>query len=166
LRLMDYREVRGSYDVVASVEMIEAVGASYWPDYFRAIDRLLAPGGRAGIQAITMPHDRMLATVDGQTWIHTYIFPGGQIPSVRAITETLARHTSLRVTSDLAMGQHYARTLAEWRTRFAAAEDDVAALGFSRQFRRMWDLYLAYSQAGFESGYLDVHQLVLERPWR
>ena len=166
LRLMDYREVRGSYDVVASVEMIEAVGASYWPDYFRAIDRLLAPGGRAGIQAITMPHDRMLATVNGQTWIHTYIFPGGQIPSIRAITGTLARHTSLRVTSDLAMGQHYARTLAEWRTRFAAAEDDVAALGFSRQFRRMWDLYLAYSQAGFESGYLDVHQLVLERPWQ
>ena len=167
LRLRDYREAAGSYDVVVSVEMIEAVGAPYWPEYFRAIDRLLAPGGRAGVQAITMPHDRMLATLNGQTWIHTYIFPGGQIPSMEAIRRTLAGHTSLRVTSDLAMGCHYARTLAQWRERFADAQDDVAALGFSRQFRRMWDLYLAYSQAGFESGYLDVHQLVLERPvWR
>jgi cyclopropane-fatty-acyl-phospholipid synthase len=76
----------------------------------------------------------------------------------------LAEHTSLRATSDLAMGQHYARTLALWRSRFAAAEGSVAALGFSREFRRMWDLYLAYSQAGFVAGYLDVHQLGLGRP--
>lgn len=164
LQIRDYREIQGNFDVIVSVEMIEAVGAGYWPAYFGAIDRLLAPGGRAGIQAITMPHDRMLATMNGQSWIHTYIFPGGQIPSMRAISETLAAHTSLRVTSDLAMGHHYARTLAQWRARFAAAQDDIAALGFSRQFRRMWDLYLAYSQAGFEAGYLDVHQLVLERP--
>ena len=164
LQLRDYREARGEYDVVVSVEMIEAVGAGYWPVYFAAIDRLLAPGGRAGIQAITMPHDRMLATLDGQTWIHQYIFPGGQIPSVRAVHETLAGRTSLRVTSDLAMGADYARTLAHWRASFAAARDEVAELGFSPQFRRMWDLYLAYSEAGFRSGYLDVHQFLLERP--
>ncbi|MGI9009267.1 MAG: class I SAM-dependent methyltransferase [Streptosporangiaceae bacterium] len=163
LQLRDYREASGEYDVIISVEMIEAVGAEFWPVYFGAIDRLLAPGGRAGVQAITMPHDRMLATVGGQTWIHRYIFPGGQIPSVRAVHETLDR-TALRVTSDQALGADYARTLALWRARFAAAGDEVAALGFSPQFRRMWDLYLAYSEAGFRSGYLDVHQFLLERP--
>jgi cyclopropane-fatty-acyl-phospholipid synthase len=163
VQLLDYRQANGSYDAIVSVEMIEAVGAPYWPQYFGIIDRLLAPGGRAGLQAITMPHDRMLATLNGQSWIHQYIFPGGQIPSVDAIVRTMAAHTTLRVTSDLAMGQHYARTLAEWRSRFAAADAEVENLGFSRAFRRMWDLYLAYSQAGFTAGYLDVHQLVLER---
>jgi len=163
VRLRDYREAEGSYDAVVSVEMIEAVGTRYWPAYVRTIDRVLAPAGLAGIQAITMPHDQMLATMNGQTWIHQYVFPGGQIPSMRAITDALASHTDLRVTSDLAMGNHYARTLSGWRARFAAAKDEVDALGFSRPFQRMWDLYLAYSQAGFAAGYLDVHQLVLER---
>jgi cyclopropane-fatty-acyl-phospholipid synthase len=163
VRLSDYREAEGSYDAVVSVEMIEAVGTRYWPAYFRTIDRVLAPGGRAGIQAITMPHDQMLATMNGQTWIHQYIFPGGQIPSLRAISDALASHTDLRVTSDLAMGGHYARTLSQWRVGFASAEDEVGALGFSRSFQRMWALYLAYAQAGFAAGYLDVHQLVLER---
>jgi cyclopropane-fatty-acyl-phospholipid synthase len=162
-QLRDYREARGEYDVIISVEMIEAVGAEYWPVYFRAIDRLLAPDGRVGIQAITMPHDRMLATAGGQSWIHQYIFPGGQIPSVRAVHDTLASCTALQVTSDLAMGADYARTLATWRARFAAAGDEVAELGFSPEFRRMWDLYLAYSEAGFRSGYLNVHQFLVQR---
>jgi cyclopropane-fatty-acyl-phospholipid synthase len=162
VQLRDYREAAGSYDVVLSVEMIEAVGERYWPAYLTAIDRLLAPGGRAGLQAITMPHDRMLATRSGHTWIHKYIFPGGQIPSLQAITGTLREHTSLRVTADYPMGQHYARTLAEWRSRFAAA-GQLRRLGFGPTFQRMWNLYLAYSEGGFRSGYLDVHQLVLER---
>jgi cyclopropane-fatty-acyl-phospholipid synthase len=164
VQLRDYREAEGSFGAIVSVEMIEAVGASYWPEYFRTVDRLLDRGGRAGIQAITMPHDRMMASMNGHTWIHQYIFPGGQIPSMPAITDALAEHTELRVTSDLAMGQHYARTLSQWRIQFAAAEDEVERLGFTRPFRRMWDLYLAYSQAGFLAGYLDVHQLLLERP--
>ena len=162
VQLRDYRDARGSYDAVVSIEMIEAVGAPYWDEYFGVIDAVLGPGGRAGIQAITMPHDRMLATLSGQTWIHKYIFPGGQVPSMRAITNSLAA-TSLQITSDLAMGTHYARTLAIWRERFRAAETDIAALGFNPQFRRMWNLYLAYAEAGFRAGYLDVHQLILER---
>ena len=165
VQLRDYREAAGSYDVVVSVEMIEAVGERYWPAYFTAIDRLLAPGGRAGLQAITMPHDRMLATRGGRTWIRKYIFPGGQIPSLQAITDALREHTSLRVTADYPMGQHYARTLAEWRSRFAGAAGQVRQLGFGPAFQRMWNLYLAYSEGGFRSGYLDVHQLVLERSW-
>jgi cyclopropane-fatty-acyl-phospholipid synthase len=164
VRTLDYREVRGRYDVILSVEMIEAVGERYWPGYFAAIDRLLAPGGRAGLQAITMPHEAMTATRHGHTWIQKYIFPGGQIPSLRAIGDTLRAHTALRISSDLAMGTHYARTLREWRARFTAADGEVARLGFSPSFRRMWNLYLAYAEAGFRARYLDVHQLILQRP--
>ena len=163
MQLRDYREAAGHSDTVLSVEMIEAVGERHWPAYFAALDRLLAPGGTAGLQAITMPHDRMLATRSGHTWIHKYIFPGGQIPSVQAITDALREHTSLHVTADYPMGQHYARTLAEWRGRFLAATEQVGQLGFGPMFQRMWSLYLAYSEGGFRAGYLDVHQLVLER---
>ena len=164
VRTLDYREVQGHYDVVLSVEMVEAVGEKYWPAYFAAIDRLLAPGGRAGLQAITMPHDALIATRHGHTWIQKYIFPGGQIPSLQAIGDVLREHTALRISSDLAMGTHYARTLAEWRSRFTAATDEVARLGFSPAFQRMWNLYLAYAEAGFRARYLDVHQLILQRP--
>jgi cyclopropane-fatty-acyl-phospholipid synthase len=165
VQLRDYREAAGHYDVILSVEMIEAVGERYWPAYFTTIDRLLAPRGRAGLQAITMPHDRMLATRGGHSWIQKYIFPGGQIPSLQAITDMLRAHTSLSVTADYPMGQHYARTLAEWRRRFLAAADQVGQLGFDATFQRMWNLYLAYSEGGFRAGYLDVHQLILERDW-
>lgn len=165
VQLRDYRQATGRYDVILSVEMIEAVSEQYWPTYFTAIDRLLTHGGRAGLQAITMPHDRMLATRGGHSWIHQYIFPGGQIPSLQAIDDVLWAHTSLRVTADYPMGQHYARTLAEWRRRFLAATDQAGQLGFGPAFQRMWNLYLAYSEGGFRAGYLDVHQLVLERNW-
>jgi cyclopropane-fatty-acyl-phospholipid synthase len=165
VQLRDYREATGRYDVILSVEMVEAVGDRYWPVYFSRIDRLLNRSGRVGLQAITMPHDRMLATRGGHTWIHKYIFPGGQIPSVQAITDTLRDHTSLHITADYPMGPHYARTLAEWRRQFLAAAGNVSALGFGPVFQRMWNLYLAYSEAGFRAGYLDAHQLVLERGW-
>lgn len=164
VQLLDYRQATGSYDVILSVEMIEAVGEPYWPAYFATLDRLLAPGGRVGLQAITMPHDRMLATLSGHTWIHKYIFPGGQIPSLEAILATLREHTGLRISADFPLGHHYARTLHEWRTRFLAAAGDVGRLGFDPVFQRMWNLYLAYSEAGFRAGYLDVHQLLLQRP--
>jgi len=165
VQLRDYRQATGRYDVILSVEMIEAVGERYWPAYFSAVDQLLAPAGRAGLQAITMPHDRVLATRGGHTWVHKYIFPGGQIPSLQAISDALRAHTSLHITADFPMGPHYARTLAEWRSRFLGAEDQVGQLGFGPGFQRMWELYLAYSEAGFRAGYLDVHQLILERRW-
>ena len=163
IQLRDYRQASGQYDVILSVEMIEAVGEPHWPAYFATLDRLLTPAGRAGLQVITMPHDRMLATRRGHTWIHKYIFPGGQIPSLQAITDGLRAHTSLHVTADYPMGQHYARTLQEWRSRFLGATSQVGQLGFGPTFQRMWNLYLAYSEGGFRAGYLDVHQLILER---
>jgi len=161
--LLDYRDVDGTYDAVVSVEMIEAVGYEYWPTYFETIDRLLAPGGSVAIQAITMPHDRMLATRNTYTWVHKYIFPGGFLPSTRAIQDVASEHTSLRVVEWLSMGVSYAQTLRLWDERFREHADAVGGLGFDAVFRRMWHFYLEYSRAGFASGYLDVQQFVLRR---
>ncbi|WP_407548943.1 cyclopropane-fatty-acyl-phospholipid synthase family protein [Streptomyces sp. Pv4-95] len=163
VQLRDYRQIEGRYDAVVSVEMIEAVGAAYWPAYFTALERLLAPGGRIALQAITMPHDRMLATRRTYTWIQKYIFPGGFLPSVTAIEDCARAHTTLRVTDRAGFGAHYAETLRLWRDRFTQHTDEVDELGFDATFRRMWTFYLAYSEAGFRARYLDVHQLLLRR---
>ncbi|MFI6245508.1 class I SAM-dependent methyltransferase [Streptomyces sp. NPDC051016] len=163
VELCDYREAGGTYDAVVSVEMIEAVGAEFWPVYFRTLEERLAPGGRVALQAITMPHERMLAGRDTHTWIQKYIFPGGLIPSTRAIEETARDHTALAVTARDGFGAHYAETLRLWRERFTDRADDAAALGFDETFRRLWTFYLAYSEAGFRSGYLDVHQYLLTK---
>jgi cyclopropane-fatty-acyl-phospholipid synthase len=162
IELKDYRAVEGEYDAVVSVEMIEAVGFEYWATYFQTIERVLAPGGKVAIQAITIAHDRLMATRTSYTWVHKYIFPGGVIPSVRAIEDITAKQTGLRVRERLAMGEHYAQTLRLWEERFMAREDEVAAMGFDAVFQRMWLFYLCYSRAGFETGYLDVQQIVLD----
>ncbi|MFD5731342.1 class I SAM-dependent methyltransferase [Streptomyces sioyaensis] len=162
VELCDYRQVTGVHDAVVSVEMIEAVGADYWPVYFDALARLVAPGGRIALQAITMPHARMRATRTTYTWIHKYIFPGGLIPSVEAI-EQCAATAGLRVRQNDGYGGHYAETLRLWRERFTERSAEIAELGFDPVFRRMWEFYLAYSEAGFRAGYLDVRQLLLTR---
>jgi cyclopropane-fatty-acyl-phospholipid synthase len=163
IRVEDYRDVTGQFDAVISVEMIEAVGERWWSAYFRTLDERLAPSGRIGLQSILMGHDRLMATKSSWTWIHKYIFPGGLIPSEEAIRHTLAEHTSLRVVDLLRFGDSYATTLRQWRNQFDAQADRVVRLGFDRTFRRMWDFYLAYSEAGFLSGYLDVAQFVLAK---
>ncbi|WP_211878706.1 class I SAM-dependent methyltransferase [Pseudarthrobacter albicanus] len=162
IELKDYRAVEGEYDAVVSVEMIEAVGFEYWATYFQTIERVLAPGGKVAIQAITMGHDRLLATRSSYTWVHKYIFPGGVIPSVRAIEDITAQQTGLRVRERLAMGEHYAQTLRLWEERFMGRADEVRGQGFDGIFQRMWLFYLCYSRAGFQSGYLDVQQIVLD----
>lgn len=161
--LCDYRAVTGQYDAIVSVETIEAVGEKYWPVYFRTLDRLLAPGGRVGLQAITMPHDRMQATRHTYSWINKYIFPGGLIPSVEAIERNLRTQTSLRIDVFRDFGQDYADTLQEWRRRFMDRWYTVRKLGFDEVFKRMWEFYLAYCEAGFRSGYLNVRQFSLVR---
>ncbi|MDQ2836196.1 MAG: cyclopropane-fatty-acyl-phospholipid synthase family protein [Actinomycetota bacterium] len=164
VRLQDYREVTGTFDALVSVEMIEAVGANHWDEYFGAIQRLLKPGGRAGLQAITMPHDRMIASLNTYTWIVKYIFPGGQLPSVPSVRQS-ATDAGLTVASEFTFGLHYAETLRRWRATFEANASQVGELSedFDLAFRRMWSLYLAYSEAGFRSRYLDVVQFGLTK---
>ncbi|OBC04194.1 cyclopropane-fatty-acyl-phospholipid synthase [Mycobacterium sp. 852013-50091_SCH5140682] len=165
VELCDYRDVQGRYDAIVSVEMIEAVGHRYLTTYLRTLDRLLAENGRIALQAITMPDHRMRATRNTYTWVHKYIFPGGFLPSVDLLEQTVARRTSLRMVDRYSFGPHYAHTLRLWLQRFTAHAPGAEALGFDETFQRMWRFYLAYSQAGFASGYLDVHQFVLDRSW-
>jgi cyclopropane-fatty-acyl-phospholipid synthase len=163
IRVQDYREVEGVHDAVVSVEMIEAVGEEYWETYFRTIDERLAPGGVAAVQAILMSHERLLATKHSYGWIQKHIFPGGLIPSLQAVSETTEGATRLRITGVEAFGADYAETLRRWRETFLARWPEVNALGFDETFRRKWEYYLAYCQAGFATGYLDVAQVRLER---
>ncbi|MFN8030818.1 MAG: class I SAM-dependent methyltransferase [Dermatophilaceae bacterium] len=162
VELLDYRDIEETYDAVVSVEMIEAVGYDYWPDYFATLARAVAPGGAIALQAITMPHGRMLASRHAFGWIQKYIFPGGLIPSVEAIEQNAAA-AGLQVTSSRSLRADYARTLRLWRERFVAEREHVLDLGFDLDFLRVWEFYLAYSEAGFRSGHLDVRQLRLVR---
>lgn len=164
IEIKDYREVTGSYDAVVSVEMIEAVGAEYWDEYMRTVHDRLAPGGRAVIQAIHMDHRRMQLTADAATWITTYIFPGGLIPSVRALNGAAVR-AGLRPGMQRNFGPDYARTLELWDDSFlkAVANGAVSELGFGPDFQRAWHFYLCYCLAGFAAGYIDVGQLEYRR---
>jgi cyclopropane-fatty-acyl-phospholipid synthase len=159
VKLCDYRDVTGCFDAVVSVEMIEAVGWQYWRTYFELIDAVLAPGGRFALQAITMPHDRMLASRGTHTWITKYIFPGGALPSVRVIEEITRRRTSLRLVNRLDLGLHYAATLRLWDEQFAAERESLDRLGLDETFQRLWHFYLAYCEAGFAARYIDDNQL-------
>lgn len=157
VEIRDYRDLNQMYDAVVSVEMIEAVGEKYWPTYFGEIAKHLKSGGRFGLQAITMPHDRLLASKHAYTWIHKYIFPGGIIPSREVIDQFTKKE--MRLVDSRAMGIDYANTLKLWREQFMANRAKVAALGFDEEFERMWQYYLAYSEAGFRAGHLNVWQL-------
>ncbi|WP_445162227.1 class I SAM-dependent methyltransferase [Mycobacterium sp. Dal123C01] len=161
--LCDYRDVDGCYDAVVSVEMIEAVGFHAWQRYFATLERLVRPGGRVAIQAITMPHTRMMASRNTHTWIQKYIFPGGLLPSTQAISAITECRTNLRTVDMASLRPHYAETLLLWRERFLQQRDRLAHLGFDDVFQRMWELYLAYSEAGFRSGYLNVYQWTFAR---
>ncbi|GAA2476140.1 SAM-dependent methyltransferase [Winogradskya humida] len=166
VRLCDYREIEpaaGGYDAILSVEMIEAVGEAYWQTYASALARHLAPGGTVGLQMITMSHERLLETRSTYTWIHKYVFPGGLVPSVPAIEAVLAG-AGLQVRDRLDFGADYATTLRHWRSAFLDRRGEVAALGFDDTFVRTWNFYLAYCEAGFAAGYIDVAQLVIGHP--
>ena len=168
VRLQDYRSHAAAhpeaYDAVVSVEMIEAVGEKYWPDYFACVDRMLPAGGRLGLQAITIAHERLLETRNGYTWVHKYVFPGGILPSLKAIDDVLEHHTTMSVRETRRLGSSYVPTLQQWRHRFDERLDEVRRLGFDETFIRMWNFYLAYSEAGFAAGYLDDWQLGIGRP--
>jgi cyclopropane-fatty-acyl-phospholipid synthase len=143
--------------------MFEAVGEEYWLEFFGICERLLRPGGRMSLQTITMPHTRFRASRRSYTWVHKYIFPGGLIPSERAVDDAIRRGSGLRVASGHQIGDHYAPTLQMWRERFMQRWDDVRRLGFDETFRRTWEFYLAYCEAGFRTGAIGDIQLALER---
>ncbi len=163
IRLQDYRETTGRFDAVVSVEMIEAVGEEFWPTYFQTLDALVADDGTVAIQAILMDHHRFLATRSSYGWIQKYIFPGGIIPSLRAIDEVTTRHTGMRVSDVHSFGTDYAETLRRWREQFVATWPEISRHGFDETFRRMWEFYLAYCEAGFATRYLDVAQITLTK---
>jgi cyclopropane-fatty-acyl-phospholipid synthase len=162
VQLRDYREIKGTYDAVVSIEMLEAVGAEYYRAFFRAADAALVPGGRLSLQTITFRHDAYEAQRRGANWIQQYIFPGGLVPSLAAIEEaTAGTRLLLRGARDIA--DSYVLTLRAWRTRFLSQLDAVRALGFDDRFIRTWDYYLAISEAGFRTGLAQDHQLVFHK---
>ena len=162
IRLQDYRDIAGRYDAVVSIEMLEAVGAEYFETYFQAVDRVLAPGGRFSLQVITFPDVAYEAQRAGANWIQTYIFPGGLCPSL-AVVERSLHGTRLLLREARDIGPSYARTLRAWRTRFLSQLDAVRSQGFDDRFIRMWEYYLALSEAGFATGLTQDHQIVLEK---
>lgn len=155
LRLQDYRDVQGTYDRIVSIEMIEAVGEDYWPTYFRTLADRLRPGGVAVIQAITIADAHFDSYRRGADFIQHCIFPGGMLPSPSALREQAAR-AGLELGEELLFGTSYARTLADWRARFLAAWPAIAAQGFDPAFKRLWQYYLCYCEAGFLAGRVDV----------
>lgn len=162
-RLQDYRDVAGHYDHIVSIEMIEAVGQDNWPRYFSVLHDRLRPGGTAVIQSITMGECRFEAYRKRTDFIQRYIFPGGMLPTA-SIIEGEARRAGLELVDQTRFGPCYARTLAEWRKRFEVAWPQIARLGFDEHFRRRWRYYLAYCEAGFLEGVVDVGTYVLRRP--
>jgi cyclopropane-fatty-acyl-phospholipid synthase len=162
-RLVDYRDLQGKFDAVASIEMFEAVGEKYWPAFFDKVASSLEPGGRAALQIITIADRWFEGYRKGVDFIQRYIFPGGMLPSPGALAREAAR-AGLKIDRQEFYGQHYAHTLGLWHERFRAAWPEIAPLGFDLRFRRMWEFYLAYCQAGFRSGSIDLTQLALVRP--
>ncbi len=160
LRIEDYRDVTGRYDGVASIEMFEAVGERYWPEYFRAVRRALGPGARACVQTITIADERFPQYRQGSDFIQQYIFPGGMLSSPsRFVAE--ANRAGLQVDDVYRFGPDYAETLKRWLTAFDSRVDAVRAQGFDDRFIRCWRFYLAYCIAGFASGTTDVAQITL-----
>ena len=163
LRLQDYRDIDdGPFDAVVSIEMFEAVGHAYWPGFFSRVHQLLKPGGRACIQSITIRDDLFERYVGGTDFIQQYIFPGGLLPSATAFRDAAAA-AGLQVVEQFAFGRDYAETLRRWRARFLAEEKAVRRLGFDARFLRIWEFYLAYCEAAFDTGNTDVVQFTLQR---
>jgi cyclopropane-fatty-acyl-phospholipid synthase len=162
IRLQDYRDERDRYDRIASIEMIEAVGEEFWPKYFSQLRDRLLPGGLAGIQAITIQDSMFQSYRREVDFIQRYVFPGGMLPSPQVL-KNLGERFGVPVIRERIFGQDYAKTLATWRNNFRAAWPNLKPLGFDDRFRRLWEYYLAYCEAGFLSGNIDVRQVVFAK---
>lgn len=162
--LEDYRDLKGHYDKLVSIEMIEAVGHHYYDAYFGACGRLLKPDGLMLLQSITISDWVFPAHTHTVDFIKRYIFPGSCVPSVAAISASIAQSSDMRIAHLEDIGPHYARTLATWRDNFLANIDEVRALGLPEEFIRMWDYYFCYCVAGFTERYISDAQILLARP--
>ena len=161
--LRDYREQKGLFDRIVSIEMFEAVGETHWPKFFEVVRERLARGGSAVLQIITIADERFETYRRAADFIQRYIFPGGMLPSPSALREQIAR-AGLSLAALENFGASYARPLAEWNQRFQRGWADIAALGFDARFKRMWEYYLAYCEAGFRAGTIDVGLYRIEKP--
>lgn len=163
IELRDYRDISGQFDRIVSIEMIEAVGRAYWPSYFDTLNRSLRPGGRVVLQAITIDDAVFEDYQQGTDFIQRYIFPGGCLPSVPVLKNS-AETVGLGVVEQLDFGDSYALTLKEWRRRFLERWSEIAPLGFDEPFRRLWEFYFCYCEAGFRARTIDVNLLALRGP--
>jgi cyclopropane-fatty-acyl-phospholipid synthase len=161
--MSDYRDVKGQFDAVASIEMFEAVGEEYWPSYFSKIAEVLKPGGRAALQIITIADEHFEEYRSRADFIQHYVFPGGMLPSPTRLREETER-AGLGYSVDRMFGKDYARTVDEWSQRFDLAWDRIKGGKFDEQFRRLWIYYLSYCSAGFRTGTINVGQFVLTKP--
>lgn len=158
IRVEDFRKTAGTYDRIVSVEMIESIDESQWPDLFATMRARLAPGGRIALQAITIDDNSWETYRRQKDFIQRYIFPGGQLPALNRL-HRLAAKNELEIVTDEAFGVDYARTLASWHQRFEQAWPKLRGGRFDEHFRRMWKLYLSYCEAGFRLRRIDVHQM-------
>jgi len=163
IRYVDYRDVEGQFDRVASIEMFEAVGEEYWPSFFAKVRDVLTSGGQAGLQIITIADELFDDYRQSADFIQRYIFPGGMLPSPSALVDQV-KNVGLEWKHNITFGKDYAHTLHIWRDRFIEAWPTIQPLGFDERFRRMWNLYLGYCEAGFNAGTIDVTQVALRRP--
>jgi cyclopropane-fatty-acyl-phospholipid synthase len=162
IKFRDYRDERGVYDGIASIEMLEAVGEKYWPTYFEQLRNCLRIGAKAALQVITIREEDFPTYKNEIDFIRRYIFPGGMLPTA-SVLRRLSSQVGLALTSERCFGLDYAKTLSTWRQRFIEAWPNLISLGFDERFRRMWEYYLCYCEGGFRAGKIDVRQVVLQR---
>jgi cyclopropane-fatty-acyl-phospholipid synthase len=163
IKMQDYRDEKGLYDGIASIEMFEAVGEQYWPTYFETVRERLKPGKHATLQIITVKDERWEAYRKGVDFIQKYVFPGGMLPSPTVLRQEVEK-AGLNVKGSIEFGKSYALTLRRWHETFNEKWDQVAALGFDARFKRMWDFYLTSCAATFDSRNCDVTQITVTRP--
>jgi cyclopropane-fatty-acyl-phospholipid synthase len=162
LKFQDYRDEKGVYDKIASIEMFEAVGEKYWPSYFGKLQSCLKSGGKAGLQIITITDRSFEKYRSTPDFIQKYVFPGGMLPSPSKLSE-LGSKFGLTEETPRIFGQDYARTLAEWRIAFWGKWEQIKTMGFDDRFKRMWEFYMHYCEAGFNAGNIDVRQVFYEK---
>jgi cyclopropane-fatty-acyl-phospholipid synthase len=159
IKFQDYRDETGTYDRIASIEMFEAVGEKHWPGFFAKVRGCLKSGGTAGFQIITIKEDAFARYRARPDFIQRYVFPGGMLPTPQ-ILKSLGAEQGLSFLRERVFPQDYARTLAEWRLRFRDSWDKIVPLGFDDRFKRLWEFYLHYCEAGFRAEYIDVRQVI------